>query len=768
MTELLAPAGDIDSGYAAFAYGADAVYLGLSQFSARAEAANFSPDEFLSFTAYAHSLNKKIYVAVNTVFFESEVESMIDTLNLIDEAGADGVIVQDIGVGRLINKYFPALRPHASTQLAVHNREGVEALRDIGVKRVVLARELTLDEIRDICKVPGIEKEVFIHGALCYSYSGLCQFSSVYTGRSANRGKCVYPCRELFKAGEQEKHIFSMKDLALGEDVSLLTEAGVSSLKIEGRKKSPLYVAAVTDYYRSILDGEKDRKILEEKRARICSIFSRPATGLYLKNRRNYSVVDTEIVGHRGLALGNAGGFTTRGGEKYMRFKAAYPVSRYDGIQVDLPKTSRPFGFSAESLKVKGKNVFKAGQGAEVEVKIPENAPFIPEGAAVYLASSSEAKGGYPFTKPKENQEFKIGRTIVSVSIGPGRVTASAEGAEVSAEGDFPAAKSVETSEKSIRDAFAKTGGTGLILKRAEISNPDGLFVPLSVLNDLRRRLYELVSEILRMRKTKEKQDMKDKILAVETPVVSGAAQTEETYLMKTDDIALLQALEPEDRARLSEIVFEFGADTDLADFDGFELSKLRWALPTVARAWEMAGLKKKIDEILAAGMHKFEIGNFWGLGVLKKKPADIAFDWPIYIANASAARAALELGTCSVFTVSPETPEPDALFKGFPMQATAVIYQDVPLFISETCPYAALAAQCENCGGNREEMMMSRYGTFISVMKNCRHFLLNERPRLRKKEAANAGAKRMRIDFMHRRVPAEERIRILRKLLEK
>lgn len=768
MTELLAPAGDIESGYAAFAYGADAVYLGLSQFSARAEATNFSADEFLSLTAYAHSLNKKVYVAVNTIFFESEAENMIDTLNLIDEAGADGVIVQDIGVGRLINKYYPALRPHASTQMAVHNREGVEFLRDIGVKRVVLARELTLDEIRGICKVPGIETEVFIHGALCYSYSGLCQFSSVYTGRSANRGKCVYPCRELFKAAGQEKHAFSMKDLALGEDVRLLAEAGVTSLKIEGRKKSPLYVAAVTDYYRSILDGEKDRKILEEKQARICSIFSRPTTELYLKNRRNYTVVDPEIVGHRGLALGSVEGFVLHGGEKYMRFRPAHPVSRYDGIQIDLPKTPRPFGFSAESLKVKGKNVFRAEAGAETEVKIPENAPFIPEGAAVYLASSSEAKGGYPFTKPKENQEVKVGRTIVFVAVEPGRVTASAEGESVSAEGNFSAAKSLETAEKSIREAFAKTGGTGLILERTEISNPDGLFVPLSVLNDLRRRLYELVSEILRMRKTKEKQDLKKRILAVETPVASGAVPKEETYLIKTDDISLLRALMPEDWARLSEVVFEFCADTNLADFEGFDSSKLRWALPTVARAWEMPGLKKKIDEILAAGMHRFEIGNFWGLGVLKKKPADIAFDWPVYVANASAARAVLELGTCSVFTVSPETPEPEALFMGFPKQATAVIYQDMPLFISETCPYAALASQCENCGGNREEIMVSRYGTFVSVMKNCRHFLLNERPRVRKKEAVEAGAKRMRIDFMHRRVPAEERIRILRKVLEK
>ena len=269
MVELLAPAGQIESGYAAFNYGADAVYLGLTHFSARAEAQNFTPELFNGFVRYAHELHKKVLVAVNTVFFEDEKASLIDTLQVIESAKADGVIVQDLGTARLIKKYFPSLRLHASTQMAVHNRDGVEALRDMGFKRVVLARELTLDEITDICRVPDIEKEVFIHGALCYCYSGLCLFSSIYAKRSANRGKCVYPCREVFRIDGQSKHIFSMKDLAQNENVRLLEQVGVTALKIEGRKKSPLYVGAVTDYYRSILDGEKNTKVLENKKNNI-------------------------------------------------------------------------------------------------------------------------------------------------------------------------------------------------------------------------------------------------------------------------------------------------------------------------------------------------------------------------------------------------------------------------------------------------------------------------------------------------------------------
>ena len=171
MVELLAPAGQIDSGYAAFSYGADAVYLGLTRFSARAEAENFTPEALSGFVRYAHGLKKKVLVAVNTVFFEDEKPDLVETLQNVREARADGVIVQDWGTARLIKRYFPELRLHASTQMAVHNRDGAEALRDLGFKRVVLARELTLEEIKDICRVPGIEKEVFIHGALCYCYT---------------------------------------------------------------------------------------------------------------------------------------------------------------------------------------------------------------------------------------------------------------------------------------------------------------------------------------------------------------------------------------------------------------------------------------------------------------------------------------------------------------------------------------------------------------------------------------------------------------------
>ena len=199
--ELLAPAGGPDAAFAAFHYGADAVYLGLKKFSARAEAENFTLDECAEVTAYAHSLtpHRRVFVTINTLIRQDELAELVETLAALADIGVDAVILQDLGVYHVLRTHFPELELHASTQLAVHNRAGAEALARLGFTRVVLARELTLEEVRDVTATGGVETEVFIHGALCYSYSGLCLFSSQTLGRSGNRGKCAYSCRDSFE-----------------------------------------------------------------------------------------------------------------------------------------------------------------------------------------------------------------------------------------------------------------------------------------------------------------------------------------------------------------------------------------------------------------------------------------------------------------------------------------------------------------------------------------------------------------------------------------
>ncbi len=254
--ELLLPAGNTESLFAAFQAGADAVYLGLSQFNARARASNFNKFQFISILNEARKRNVLVYVTLNTVIKNNEIGSLIEYLHFLNEAGADGIIVQDWGVYFIAKKYFPKLKIHASTQMGVHNSLGTKLLKEKGFQRTVLARELSLKELETIVKTSPVETEVFVHGALCYSFSGMCLFSSYTGGRGANRGMCAQPCRREYDDKSNKKYLFNLKDNQLLEFIPKLTEMGVSSLKIEGRMKSGEYTFRVGSAYRMALDDE--------------------------------------------------------------------------------------------------------------------------------------------------------------------------------------------------------------------------------------------------------------------------------------------------------------------------------------------------------------------------------------------------------------------------------------------------------------------------------------------------------------------------------
>nr|MCR5731386.1 U32 family peptidase [Sphaerochaetaceae bacterium] len=257
MIELALPAGSLETALTAFNYGADAVYFGMKEFSARKGAVNFSEEDLSKIRAYALKNGKKIYVTVNTLIDDKSVDRCIDLLSMLSFYGCDGVITQDIGLARIMRKYFPSLPIHGSTQLAVHTIEGVKELVDLGFERVVLSRELNFSEIEKIRRAcPDVELKAFIHGALCYGFSGLCSASFLKCGRSANGGECAQICRSWFedKDNGERGYFFSLEDLRIGEELIRLNEIGIDSAKIEGRLKSPEYVASVTRYYRTILD----------------------------------------------------------------------------------------------------------------------------------------------------------------------------------------------------------------------------------------------------------------------------------------------------------------------------------------------------------------------------------------------------------------------------------------------------------------------------------------------------------------------------------
>ena len=721
--ELLAPAGDLEAGYAALYFGADAVYLGLKSFSARAGATNFTPQELNELTAYAHHLNRKVYVTVNTVIQEHELGGLLKTLDVCSVAGVDAIILQDLGVARIIKESYPELALHASTQMAVHNKEGALALKKMGFARVVLARELTQQEIEEIAAIPGLETEAFIHGALCYAYSGLCLFSSMMGGRSANRGKCQYPCRALFQKGNKETHCFSMKDMALGENVLKMP---VTSLKIEGRKKKALYVAAVVDYYRHILDtGHADPKRAEN----IKQIFSRAWTTFYFKGK-NTGVIDPDFVGHRGLLVGKVEAVLGR----QLCFTPTHPIARYDGLQIDIPNDEKPFGFSVQEMSVNHKSVYEVGAGQHVQILLPPHSPFMPKGAPVYLASSSRVKGAYDFEKPKPGEYKTRPNVSVHVTLCKNQVVATACGVMKTLTGDFAKAKDPIKMNDSVLKTFQKDNNYAFSAD-VIVVNQDGVFVPVSDLNNLRRDLYESV-----------KIDVKQGVL----PPVIPCHKTQPKWIVKTDELPKIALLDADDFA---EIIIEVHPDFDLSTLKNWPKNKVRLALPTVARMPQK--YKTLIQKALDMGYHKWEIGNWWGKEMLPNKGIDLTFDAPLYMLNSESTAFAKEAGARRVtLSVEDTLDNIKVVAAKSALPTTLIVYQDVPLFTSANC----IKNACGTCDKSACVLPLKNGGqTYFAGIQNCQLTLYNEHAFYIGADRTKVPADYYRVDFVNRPYTAQK-----------
>ena len=734
--ELLAPAGDIEAGYAALYYGADAVYLGLKQFSARATANNFDAQELNEFTGYAHSLGRKVFVTINTVLQESELPDLIKNLQVCREAKVDAVIVQDLGVARVVKKYFPEIALHASTQMAVHNKEGALALQRLGFERVVLARELTKNEIEEIAKIENLELECFIHGALCYSYSGICQFSSIAEGRSANRGKCMYPCRAEFIKDGKRSHCFSMKDLALAEDVLKLP---VYSLKIEGRKKTALYVAAVVDYYRRILDGEKN---LADKADNIKQIFARPWCKFHF-NGRDKEVVDRNYVGHRGLEIGKIEEIT---GRKII-FTPNHKIARHDGLQIEIPGEEKPWGFSLQNLRVSGKNVFEAEKGTKVEVTIPFTKFEIKNGMPIYLASSSEVKGAYDYKKPKPKEFWQKPTIEVKIKVEPGKIMATAMNKQSEIAGHFEAAQNVAKVSEAIEKAFAKTGEVNFDLENLVIENKSGLFVPISMLNELRRDLYAKI-------------ELKPDNIIIDRP--SARKLPEKCrWIVKIDNVAKCQKL---DIRRIDEIIYLINEKSLIEDISSLPKEKVRIALPTVCR--NVAKIKPIINLLLAKGYKKWEIGNYWGLSVLPEEKTDISFDSMIYMLNTQAVAMAENMGVSRItLSVEDGLDNMKELSRKAPIPVVFTVYQNIPLFISAVC---VRDNDCKSCDKKLKWSELEKSGKkYRMKSENCQTEVYSNEPFCAVETLSDVTVEYAKADFCHIDYSADDVAEIWQKLLK-
>jgi putative protease len=794
--ELLAPAGGPEAAYAAYHFGADAVYLGLKKFSARAEAENFTLDEVDEITAYAHSLTprRRVFVTVNTLIRQDELPELVEALATLDEIGVDAIILQDLGVYHLIREHFPRLELHASTQLSVHNRAGAEALRDLGFRRVVLARELTFEEVHDITGAAGIETEVFIHGALCYSYSGLCLFSAQTLGRSGNRGKCAYSCRDAFdvtgaplelrdgspvKRDPRQGFPFSMKDLALPDHVPALQAAGVSCFKIEGRKKSPLYVATTTDYYRKLIDGRLSTDERPEHEAEMQTVFSRPWTRLFVQSHKDKEVADRDTVGHRGTPIGRVDAVSS---ENRLRFRTTRALERHDGLQIDLPTLGKPFGFAVEHLWVmdgrKRREVFEADAGSMVEVELPRDHPELPTGAPVYCSSSQAVKQKYRYEKPKPGLHRT--RTPVDVEltlksaelIAVGRVVGGpALERHCVLAGPFTAAKDCAAMETAARGTFEKFGQTRLELREFRFHNDAGLFVPLSRLNQLRRELTTALEAALQTQS-------KERITGLALSICHDAANAKRKpgagfqWSAMVDRIGFLDAFDDADFASIDEVVVDIARDhpANLSEKLGALANRIgrehvRLAVPALTRRWEDAGLRHKIDRLRAAGWTKWQAANLSAWKYLDNpRHLDVSTDWSVYVINRLAAMELLRWGVTR-FTLSPEDGLANvrSLLAEFGNKATLIVYQDTPLFLAESCAYANLIGGCPgkaNCSFERMEMVSTHGEKVTALDYHCRTIVLNQGPfclSARLGELAKAGAVSLRADFIFRQYGPQE-----------
>ncbi len=486
QVELLAPAGSMEALKAAIINGCDAVYLGGNQFGARAYANNFTNGEIIEAVKLAHLYNVKVYITVNTLIYDDEFTKVMEYIDFLYHNDVDAVIVQDIGLMGVIRNNYPDFDIHASTQMTIHNTLGAGLLKDIGVKRIVLARENTLAEIKKINEL-NIDTEVFVHGALCVCYSGQCLMSSLIGGRSGNRGRCAQPCRKLYdlvkndEVLEKRKYLISPRDLNTINHLDEIIASGVASLKIEGRMKSPEYVGIVVGTYRKVIDNYyKYHKIniTDSDMNNLAQIFNRGFTKGFMFMDNGLSFINKDKNNNAGVFCG----IVEKVKNRQVTIRNKLPLNLQDGIyfndaNVGLTIT-RIYDKSESGLitidvneKIKvGDKVYKTRDYAlEKSVNLSDY-PKIPLHAEVYLHIGSEAK-------------IKLADDL---------------GNYVETKTDYIVQKGLKTylSKEKITEQISKLGNTPFYLASIKVDMDEEIFIVLSALNDLRRNAVNSLKAI--------------------------------------------------------------------------------------------------------------------------------------------------------------------------------------------------------------------------------------------------------------------------------
>lgn len=493
--ELLSPAGSMESLKAAVENGADAVYLGAREFSARQSADNFDREGLLEAIDFAHQRDVFAYITVNTLVKEGEFNDATAYLELLCNHGADAVIVQDIGLMGMLRTHMPGLPISASTQMTIHNSAGARMIQDLGVKRAVLAREMSLDEIRTVRSNTNIQLEVFVHGALCICYSGRCLMSSFMGGRSGNRGHCAQPCRKLYELPGRRNttgYLLSPKDLNMSSQLHDLMEVGVDSLKIEGRMKRPEYVAMVTRTYRDILDrfaDDPDAAVTPEEQQRLETIFSRGFSEGYISGDPGRSLMSMEKPGNRGSLVGRVAGYESRGRGR-VSVKLNAPLNPGDGVAIGNT------GTTINTLWIGREKIDKGVVGSTVsfifDTPVQNGTPVYKNFDPVLMEWTKQTYHSIQRKIPVDIEvEAMADKQLLIKLTDQNGVTAQAVSDAV-----ISPARQQPLNEKGMGAQVSKLGDTVFVADNVDIQMDENIFIPIGIINSVRREAVEKLAQL--------------------------------------------------------------------------------------------------------------------------------------------------------------------------------------------------------------------------------------------------------------------------------
>ncbi len=650
--ELLAPVGSLESFFAAVENGADAVFCGLKTFSARAKAKNFTLEELERLKGYAEARGVKIYVALNTLIKECELRAIIELLAELDYLSVDGLIIQDLGLYRIAHQHFPGIPLHASTQMLTHNLAGVLMLQRLGFRRAVLARELTLREITAISMHSNLELEHFVHGALCYSMSGHCLFSSYIDGRSGNRGRCIQPCRRRYHMGRESGFHFSTSDFSAIEHIPDLVKAGVSSFKIEGRMKSAEYVATVVSSYRMVIDAAagEEKKTIQAAQENLNNAMGRSSSHGFLKGTDNKDLVLLKQKGGIGKIIGRVQGVQG----KSVSFKTADAIHVGDRLRIQPGNDRAGQGFTIRTLKIQNRTVKRAGGGSFVSIPLPFQAKFR-NGDLVFKLSTGKA-----FTMSEEaccrrlsSAALRSHPVHITIHCTPDvlAVFATVAGLEVEKKYSVQSfvAEHSPLSEATLWKVFSSTDNAVLSLASLQAENLPSIVIKPSRLKEIRREFYGDLFSALQM-KLQQKKSIK--LREIESTFAQGVdepmVQAESTLFVVSDDTQDLEAVSENPDIQF---IFPLTESFYKRVFQNKEhvqgiKEQIIWDLPSVVFDRKWPELEKMVASLKDFGFATFRLNNHAHC-MLFAKYSDvklIAGPW-LYSMNSQAMKATGELG---------------------------------------------------------------------------------------------------------------------------